>query len=65
MESEELLHATKYISEEEFDSLNGDTEEIMKMIRSSILTKKKNLGIKTSTFVFLIFISATLLLLNQ
>ena len=39
----ELLKATDYISKTEFDSLYSDTNEVMKLIRSSILTKKKNL----------------------
>ena len=39
----ELLHATDYISETEFDSLYDDTEEVMKLLTSSIKTKKKRL----------------------
>ncbi len=39
----ELLHMTGYINETEFNSIYRDADEIMKMIRSSILTKKKNL----------------------
>ncbi len=39
----ELLFATDYITESEFQSIYADTEEIMKLLRSSILTKKKNL----------------------
>jgi four helix bundle protein len=39
----ELLHMTGYINETEFKSIYGDADEIMRMIRSSILTKKKNL----------------------
>jgi four helix bundle protein len=45
----ELLYATGYINEKEYLSIHADTEEIMKLLRSSILTKKKNLAIKTST----------------
>ena len=43
----ELLAATDYLTEQEFQSIYGDTEEIMRLIRSSILTKKKNLAAKT------------------
>jgi four helix bundle protein len=39
----ELLFETKYIDKTEFDSINADATELMKIIRSSILTKKKNL----------------------
>lgn len=43
----ELLHATNYINDTEFESLQKDTEEVMKMTRSSILTKKKNTKLKS------------------
>ena len=39
----ELLKATDYITETEFETLNKDAIEIMKLLTSSILTKKKNL----------------------
>ena len=39
----ELLWKTGYLSESEFQSIFFDTEEVMKFLRSSILTKKKNL----------------------
>ena len=39
----ELLHAAEYISKKEFESLNEDVNELMRMVRSSILTKKRNL----------------------
>jgi len=42
----ELLYASNFINEGEFKSLYADTEEVMKLIRSSILTKKKNLSRK-------------------
>jgi four helix bundle protein len=42
----ELLLATDYINDTEFKSLHSDSQEIMRLIRSSILTKKKNLGMK-------------------
>jgi len=38
----ELLKATDYINEQEFESLNNDAIELLKMLRSSILTSKKN-----------------------
>ena len=41
-----LLNSTGYLSDTEFESLYSDSQEIMRLIRSSILTKKKNIGIK-------------------
>lgn len=40
----ELLFQTKYIAENDFQSISTDAEELLKMLRSSILTKKKNLN---------------------
>jgi four helix bundle protein len=39
----ELLNATDYITKEQFDSINQDAIEIMKLFTSSILTKKKKM----------------------
>jgi four helix bundle protein len=39
----ELLHATKYISEEDLNVLKSDAIEIMRIIRSIIITSKRNL----------------------
>ncbi len=46
----ELLYASKYTSQEEFSSINPEAEELMKMLRSSILTlkQKNNNTIKNS-----------------
>ena len=38
----ELLQATKYISLEEFESLNNDGIEVLKLIKSIIIKAKKN-----------------------
>jgi four helix bundle protein len=38
----ELLKATDYIEEQEFDSLNNEANELLKMLRSSIITSKQN-----------------------
>lgn len=38
-----LLHATNYISENEFSELSGHALELLKMIKSSILTSKSSL----------------------
>ena len=38
-----LLYATKYIDEKMFHSIHTDAEEVMKLLRSAILTKKKNM----------------------
>jgi four helix bundle protein len=40
----ELLWKTGYMEEKEFESIHKDLEEVIKMVKSSILTKKKNLG---------------------
>ena len=42
----EILFATDHISQKEFDSLYADSVEIFKLLSSSILTKKKNIGMK-------------------
>jgi four helix bundle protein len=42
----ELLAATGFITQVEFDSLLTNIEEVLKLITKSILTKKKNLEIK-------------------
>jgi four helix bundle protein len=47
----ELLVKTDYITSTEFDSLHRDAEEIMKLLRISNLTKKKNIATRViSTF---------------
>jgi four helix bundle protein len=40
----ELLHATAYIPQEEMLKMKTDAEEIMKILRSIILTAKQNLS---------------------
>lgn len=39
----ELLEATNYISNEEFISLNNDGVEVLKLIKSIIITSKNNI----------------------
>ncbi|HVX27125.1 MAG TPA: four helix bundle protein [Parafilimonas sp.] len=39
----ELLYATDYINEKEFKSICNEASELLKMIRSAIITSKKNL----------------------
>jgi four helix bundle protein len=39
----ELLHATEEIEQRMFDSMYKDATDILKMIKSSILTKKQNI----------------------
>ncbi|MDZ7899797.1 MAG: four helix bundle protein [Arcicella sp.] len=39
----ELLQATNYLTETQFDSLNSDAVEIIKLIKSSIITRRRNL----------------------
>lgn len=50
----QLLFHTDYLKELEFRSLYDDSEEVMNLIRSSILTKKKNLGITVLSTTFLL-----------
>ncbi len=38
----ELLEATSYLDEEEFLSMHKDANEILKLVRSIIITSKKN-----------------------
>jgi len=38
----ELHRATDYINEQEFESLNNDAIELLKMLRCSIITSKQN-----------------------
>lgn len=42
----ELLKATNYLTEQEFQSMNADAEEILKLLTSSIKTKKRNMKMK-------------------
>ena len=42
----ELLHETQYITQNQFNSINEDAIEVMKLIQSSILTRQKNLKSK-------------------
>jgi four helix bundle protein len=51
----ELLFKTDYVSKTEFDSIYKDSDEIMRMIRSSILTKKKNMAVKTISVMIISF----------
>lgn len=39
----ELLYASNLLTVTEFQSIYSDSEDVMKLLRSSILTKKKNL----------------------
>lgn len=51
----ELLYTTNYLSETEFHSLYADAEEVMKLVRSTILTKKKNMAPKAATVLLAVF----------
>jgi len=42
----ELLHETKYITHFQYVSINQDAIQVMKLIKSSIQTRRKNLKIK-------------------
>ncbi|MFZ4475007.1 MAG: four helix bundle protein [Saprospiraceae bacterium] len=40
----ELLFATEYLTKKEFESIVKDAEEITRIVKSSILTKKRNIN---------------------
>ncbi|CCH00217.1 hypothetical protein FAES_2208 [Fibrella aestuarina BUZ 2] len=40
----ELLFRTSYLSASEYESIRSDAEEVMRLLRSSILTKKKRMA---------------------
>ena len=40
----ELLKETEYIDEKEFDAINNDAIELLKMLRSAIITSKKSIS---------------------
>lgn len=52
----ELLFVSGYLNESEFNSMFQDSEVLMKLIRSSILTKKKNMLAKTSALILVLSI---------
>ena len=58
----ELLFKTDFINEIEFESIYLDISEVMKMIRSSIITKKKNLALKTIPILLIIGLTIQFLL---
>jgi four helix bundle protein len=58
----DLLFKSDYINEAEHTSLYADTEQVMRLLRSSILTKKKNLATKASAFIILIATTSYLLM---
>jgi four helix bundle protein len=60
----ELLFRTNYLTSAEYTSINADGEEIMRMIRSAILTKKKNLALKITSLIVTISIIVVILTHN-
>jgi four helix bundle protein len=51
----ELLFKTGFLSATEYESIDADSQEVMRLIRSSILTKKKRLGTKIASVLLIIF----------
>jgi four helix bundle protein len=47
----ELLLKTNYLSESEFQSINADSIEVLKLLTSSIVTKKKKMALKVSATI--------------
>lgn len=48
----ELLFKTGFLSTTEYESIDADAQEVMRLVRSSILTKKKRLGTKLYQFSY-------------
>jgi len=53
----ELQQRTKYLSDTEFQSMYQDTDEMLRIIRSAILTKKKNKLIENTKTILLVTLS--------
>lgn len=47
----DLLYATNYLGEAEYQSLQKDADELLRMIRSAIITKKQNMAKKVLLIV--------------
>ena len=54
----ELLFKTDFLTSTEYESIYKDTEEIMRLLTSSILTKKKRLATKTISALILMTLIA-------
>ncbi len=54
----ELLNHTSYLTEPAYQSATRDAEEILKILTSSILTKKRNLALKFTTLLLITLIMA-------
>ncbi len=52
----ELLFKTGFLSTSEYESIDADSQEVMRLIRSSILTKKKRLGTKIVSILLIALI---------
>ena len=52
----ELLFKTGFLSATEYDSIDADSQEVMRLIRSSILTKKKRLGTKIVSILLIVIL---------
>ncbi len=53
----DLLHATDYLTSTEYESLLKDSEELLKMIRSAVLTKKRKMALRTSAILVTLLLS--------
>jgi four helix bundle protein len=61
----ELLWKTNYLSEHEFQSINADTVEVLKLLTSSIVTKKKKMALKVTATITLLFILSLFIINNH
>jgi four helix bundle protein len=61
----ELLWKTNYLSEPEFQSINADTVEVLKLLTSSIVTKKKKMALKVTATITLLFILSLFIINNH
>jgi four helix bundle protein len=54
----DLLYKTEFLAENEYKSLFSDCDEIMRLLTSSIRTKKKNMEKKTAVIISIIAVCA-------
>ena len=57
----ELLFKTGFLSSTEYESIDADSQEVMRLIRSSILTKKKRLGTKIASVILILILILNLI----
>lgn len=61
----ELLYRTDYLLEKEYNSLNKDAEELLKILVSSIKTAKKNAIARNPLLIFYFIIHSSLSIIHS